>query len=199
MNINKVRPFVIAYRRWIAAGLITISISVVVSVGSSPAKFQVVTAAHHIEAGALIQASDIALVETNFVWKHAFIDTNLIVGKHAARSLEMHEPISESDVSHRKIFDSVYPKAVAITLPTNASAANLKTGDRIDVYASTQNGQAQREALNALVLNQHTQKNLMTQGSTISLAVRPEQVKQIAAFDDTARFTFVTLSTNSFL
>lgn len=194
MNINKVHPFVIAYRRWIAAGLITISISVVVSVGTSPAKFQVVTAVHHIEAGALIRASDIALVETNFVWKHAFIKTDLIVGKHAARSLEMHEPISETDVSHKRFFDPIHPKAVAITLPKNASAANLKMGDRIDVYASTQNGQAQRVALNALVLNKHSQNNLTTQESTISLAVISSQAKQIAAYDDTAKFTFVTLA-----
>jgi len=194
MNINKVRPFLFAYRRWIAAALIAVSISFLISAGRTASKFQIVTATRYVQAGSIIHASDIAKTQIDFVWKHAFVDIDSLVGARATRALETNQPISKSDVSRKKIFDPVNPTAVAITLPKNSSAANLQAGDRVDVYASTRNTQVKQVANNALVLDQATQKDLMAADATVSLAVRSNQVAQIAAYDDSVRFTFVTLA-----
>jgi hypothetical protein len=94
----------------------------------------------------------------------------------------------------RKIYDLQNPTAVLITLPRSSSASDLPDGSRVDVYASTENGDAKRVVTNALVVNQHDQSGLIESGATISLAVSPEQVVRIASYDDTVRFTFAALA-----
>lgn len=194
MNFNKVRPFLIAYRRWIAAGMVAMAISLLLGATRTSGTYQVVIASRNIEAGSKIGLSDIQLVPINFLWDQAVVDTKTLVGKNATRSISAKEPISQSDVSTKKIFDPQNPSAVAITLPTDSGTTDLVVGSRVDVYASTQNGRAKRVVNNALVLTQRTQRNLMDMNSTISLAVRIEQVPEIAAYDNTVRFTFATLS-----
>jgi len=194
MDINKVRPFLFAYRRWIAAALIAVSISFLFSAGRTASKFQVITATRYVAAGSIIHASDIQKTPIDFAWKHALVGLDSVVGARVTRALEANQPINKSDVSRKKIFDPVNPTAVAITLPKNSSAANLQTGDRVDVYASIQNTKAKQVVSNALVLDQARQKNLVDTDATISLAVRSNQVAQIAAYDDSVRFTFVILA-----
>jgi Flp pilus assembly protein CpaB len=194
MNIKRLRPLLIAYRRWIAASLVALAISILVTAGKSQANFQVVTAVRNIDAGSVVKASDFQLVPINFVWKHSLTEIDSLIGSRTTRSLEKNEPLSQSDIASKKIFDPSNPNAVAITLSKNVSASDLQTGDRVDVYAAAQNGSVKRVVTNALVLNQHTQKNLLDSSATVSLAVRAEQIAQIAAIDSTAQFTFVTLT-----
>ncbi|MCX6404072.1 MAG: flagella basal body P-ring formation protein FlgA [Actinobacteria bacterium] len=194
MKINKVRPFLIAYRKWIAAGLVAFAVSLLISAGRTSPSFQVVSTTRPIKAGAIIRASDVQLMPINFIWNSAISEAKSIVGTRASRSLEKNEPISRADVATKKIFDPLNSSAVAITLPKNFSAADLQAGDRVDVYACTQTGQVKRVARNALVLSQHDRENLMDGSATVSLAVSSGQVEKIASYDDTVQFTFVTLT-----
>lgn len=194
MNINKFRPVLIAYRRWIAAGLVAVAISMMFGAVRSESKFQIVTATRAIEAGSVIEARDVKLAPINFVWRSAVVKPSLVVGTRAIRNLEQDEPVSQSDVFTKKFLDPKNPSAVAITLAKNASASDLQTGDRVDVYALAQNGLVNRVFRNALVINQHTPKSLTDTGATISLAVQAEQVAKIAAYDDAAQLTFVRLA-----
>ena len=194
MNLNQVRPFLIAYRRWIAAGLVAFSVSLLISVGQSSQSFRVVSTTHPIKAGAIFRANDIQLISINLIWKGAILETKSIIGTRASRSLEKNEPISQADVATKKIFDPLNPHALAITLPKNFSASDLQAGDRVDVYACAQTGTVKRVARNALVLSQNNHSNLMDGGATVSLAVGSDQVEKIASYTDTVQFTFVTLS-----
>ena len=194
MNINKVRPIVIAYRRWVAAGLVALSVSLLISLGKPSPTFQVVSTTHPIQIGAIIRAKDVQLMPINFIWTSAIIEPKSIVGTHASRTLTKNEPISRTDVVAKKVFDPANSTAVAVTLPKNFSASDLQAGDRVDVYARAQTGKVRLVASNALVLSQHTGKNLVDGSDTVSLAVSPAQVAKIAAYDETVRFTFVTLT-----
>ena len=194
MNISKLLPFLISYRRWIAAVIIALAISFLVSAGHSRTQFQVVTAKHSIPVGSKLRDEDLQLKQIDFLWPQAITDIRTVSGAHATRRLSANEPISKSDVSMRKIYDLQNPTAVLITLPRSSSASDLPDGSRVDVYASTENGDAKRVVTNALVVNQHDQSGLIESGATISLAVSPEQVVRIASYDDTVRFTFAALA-----
>ena len=194
MNINRVRPFLIAYRRWIAAGLVAFAVSLLIVAGQTTASFQVVSTTRPIEAGTIITAKDVQLMPINFIWRGAIFETKSIVGTRASRRLEKNEPLSKVDVANKKIFDPLNSTAVAVTLPKNFSAADLQAGDRVDVYACTQTGQVKRVARGALVLSQHNPTNLLDGSATVSLAVSSDQVEKIASYDDSVQFTFVTLT-----
>jgi len=193
MNMSKFHPLLIAYRKWIAAGLVALSISLMISAGRHSPKFQVVTTTHALKAGSAIKASDVQLSSLDFIWSLAISDARSIVGIRTTHDLEMNEPLSKFDLGTKKIFDPLNPQAVSITLPANTSTTDLNMGDRVDIYASTQSGQVQKVAGHALVLGKPKSNSATDFNGTVSLAISSEQIVKISGYDSGVRFTFITL------
>lgn len=194
--MSKILPFLIAYRKWVAAITVALAISILISAVHPTSRYQVVVAKHTIALGEKLRTEDLELKQIDFLWAQATTQISSVVGTHALRKIDSGEPISGSSVSSRKIFDPQNLRAVVITLPRGTSASELQDGTRVDVYASSENGQARRVVSNALVLSQNTQTGVMDSVATLSLAVSPDQVARLASYDDTVRFTFAAL-TNS--
>jgi Flp pilus assembly protein CpaB len=193
MNMNRFLPLLIAYRKWIAAGLVAFSLSLLIGAGRHSPKHQVVTTTHDLKAGSVIRAGDIQLTRLNFIWPNAVTQASSIVGTRTTHNLEKNEPLSQFDLGAKKIFDPLNPRAVTISLPANSSTADLRIGDRVDIYASTQSGRVQKVAGHALILGKPASNSAMDANGTISLAISSEQVAKISACDSSVRFTFVTL------
>ncbi len=196
MKFHKIHVAIISNRRWLGAILISISLLVFVHQLTAASTRQLVVAAETIESGHLISPNDLQTVKSNYSWPDAVTDISSAVGKRAILEIKAGQPLSNSELAQKLIFDPRTPDAVKITLPNTNGTADLKVGSRVDVFAGSDSFPAFKVISNALVISVRKSDwaGFGNSSSGVSLAILPSQVKQVANFGDSAHYTFVTLA-----
>ena len=196
MEFHKIHVAIISNRRWVGAILISISLLIFGHQLIARSARLIVVAKGPIESGQVISRSDLQTVKSTYTWPDAVTDFKRAVGKRAVMEFAAGQPLSNSGLTPRLIFDPQTPSAVKITLPNTNSSADLKVGSRVDVYAGSDAIPATKVISDALVISVRKSDwaGFGNSNSGVSLAVLPNQVRQVADFSDSAHYTFVTLA-----
>jgi Flp pilus assembly protein CpaB len=144
--LYKYYPFVVRYRRSIAAsfaGLGTlIALSLVVPNPGSQTKMLVTTGS--LSAGTTLTASDFTekLIPNGTTWSTLQSEPNKLVGRVLARSLVPNQPIGSDDLVGSGLLTGLPKNYVAVSLPVSVSTSKslLNVGNVIDVYGSSGDG-----------------------------------------------------------
>jgi Flp pilus assembly protein CpaB len=144
--LYKYYPFVVRYRRSLAASLAGlgtfIALSLLVPNPGSQTKVLVTTGS--LSAGTTLTDSDFAekSIPDDASWSTLQSDRNELVGRVLARSLVPNQPIESDDLVGSGLLTGLPENYVAVSLPVSVSTSNslLKVGNVIDVYGTSNDG-----------------------------------------------------------
>ena len=144
--LHKYYPWIVRYRRSIAATLAGIGTLALISlvIPGPGSQTKVFVAADSLSAGTTLSASDFTQksLPNDFGWSTLQVDPNELVGKVLAHSLAPNQPISNTDLIGQGLLSGLPENFVAVSLPVSAStsASLLGIGNVIDIYGSSDDG-----------------------------------------------------------
>jgi Flp pilus assembly protein CpaB len=144
--LHKYYPFIVRYRRSIAASLAGLGTLLALSlvIPSPGSQVKILVATESLAAGKTLTTSDFTekFIAAESSWETLQSDSSDLVGRVLARSLEPNQPISGNDLVGSNLLTGLPKNYVAVSLPVSASTSGslLNVGDDIDVYGARNDG-----------------------------------------------------------
>jgi pilus assembly protein CpaB len=191
--VRRARRGFLRHRRLIASALAAAAVFCLVRVLAPPAPDldAVVVAAHDLSSGTVIGPGDVMTVQMppDVVPAGAFRATSAALGASVAAPMRSGEPLTDRRVLGTELIDG-YPTGT-VASPVRIQDADvvslLKSGDRIDLYASTgDSGPANRIVAGAVVVMLPKAVDDQGAGALVVLAVSSLQAAEIAQASATA-------------
>ncbi|MEI6405606.1 MAG: SAF domain-containing protein [Actinomycetes bacterium] len=181
-------PFalVIHFRREISALCVGIASLLIISQLHPLHSHRIAVASRDLQAGGTVTRDDVALVDSNYTWPTASATIEAVIGSTVLTMTHRGSPLTTDVLSHGNVLSHLDTHTVAVAIPISEGERSLVAPpDRVDIYATTQNGGAQVVAHLATVLSHETQAHtsLLNSRSTdayLYIAVTPSEAFLIA-------------------
>lgn len=148
MNL-KIHTFVVQYRRELSALSAGLATLICLSVLRPHPAFSVVTAAHDLPAGHIIQAGDLTSTSLNAGWPSAMTSASDLIGKTLTHSVRTSTPINSNDLLDTSMTKDLHVGMRAVSIDISATDSTLAAiGSRVDVFSA----EGQQISSNSLVL-----------------------------------------------
>ena len=196
MNL-KIHTFVVQFRRELSALCACLAVLICLNVLRPHPGISIISAAHDLPSGHIVQAQDVVRTAFNVGWQSAITHESAVIGHTLTHAVKESTPLNESDLLDMSITTNLHGGMRAVTIEISPSDSLLaRVGSRVDVFSA--DGQQISSDSLVLAINESSSSSFsLSSRSTVSaiVAMTRAEVSQLSSARSNGALTLAVSGT----